>query len=138
MTDEELRSLLESARTIAVVGHSDRPSRDSYRIGSYLRAMGYVVHPVNPTIRSVDGHPVYPSLESVPAHIDIVNVFRAPEHLPEVVEAAIRVKAKALWTQLGVVHPGAVARAQSAGLLTVVNRCIKVDHLRLWHTRQAS
>lgn len=131
MTDEELRTLLEQSRTIAVVGHSNKPHRDSYRVGMYLRAAGYTVYPVNPSIDSVDGFAAYESLESVPERIDIVDVFRAPEHLPGVVEAAIRVRARALWTQLGVIHPAATARAQSAGLLTVVNRCIMVEHRRL-------
>jgi predicted CoA-binding protein len=132
VNDSALKDLLASARTIAVVGHSDKPWRDSYRIGVYLRAVGYTVYPVNPQLREVLGAPAYPSLADLPGPADIVNVFRAPQHLPAVVEAALASGAGALWTQLGVVHAGALERARNGGLLTVADRCIKVDHQRLF------
>jgi predicted CoA-binding protein len=127
----DLRHLLTHSRTIAVVGHSDKPHRESYRIGMYLREAGYRVYAVNPTLTDIAGEPCYPSLAAVPEPIDIVDVFRRPVFLPEIVEAAIAVKAKALWTQLGVVHLEALARAREAGLMVVSNRCILVEHQRL-------
>jgi hypothetical protein len=124
----ELRSLLKTAHVIAVVGHSDKPYRTSYRIGSYLRNVGYKVYPVNPAISEVDGAPVYSSLAEVPEPIDIVNVFRRAEYLHEIVEEAIAVKAKAIWAQLGVVDAAAARLAKEAGLQMVMDRCIMVDH----------
>ena len=132
MDDTTLRDLLTSARTIAVIGHSDKPWRDSYRIGAYLRAVGYKVYPVNPHLSEVLGQRAYPALADLPEPVDIVDVFRAPQHLPGIVEETLAAGAGALWTQLGVVHPTAVQRAHTAGLLTVVDRCIKVDHQRLF------
>ncbi len=131
MDDNAIRDLLTSARTIAVIGHSDKPWRDSYRIGAYLRAVGYTVYPVNPNLQEVLGQRAYATLADLPHPVDIVDVFRAPQHLPGIVEEALAAGAGALWTQLGVVHPGATERAQAAGLVTVINRCIKVEHQRL-------
>jgi predicted CoA-binding protein len=126
--DADLRRLLREARTIAVVGHSDKPYRTSYRIGNYLRVVGYKVFLVNPTISEIDGHPVYPDLASLPEPIDIVNVFRRAEYLGEVVQAAIAVRAKAVWGQLGVFDEAATRAAEAAGLQVVMDRCIMVDH----------
>lgn len=130
-TQDELRALLQNARTIAVVGHSDKPYRTSYRIASYLRQAGYQVFPVNPLLSSIDGQPVYPDLASVPAPIDIVDVFRRSEHLQDVVEDAIAAGAKAVWAQVGVEDAAAAAAAQAAGLQMVMDRCIMVDHRSL-------
>lgn len=126
-----MRELLADARVIAVVGHSDRPYRTSYRIAQYLRQVGYTVYPVNPTVEQIDGTPSYPSLTDVPEPIDIVNVFRRSEYLPEIVEDAIRVGAKAIWAQLGVYDEAAQQRALEAGLNVIMNACIKVEHARL-------
>ena len=130
-TDAELRDLLQSARVIAVVGHSDNPARTSYRIAAYLRRAGYTIYPVNPTVETIDGQPSYPSLADVPEPIDIVDVFRRSEFLPGVVEAAIAVGAKAVWGQLGVTHPDAQRLADAANLPLVMDRCIKIEHQRL-------
>jgi len=129
--DSALRDLLMRSRTIAVVGYSDKPHRDSYRIGRYLRDSGYRVYAVNPTLTTLDGEQVYPDLQSLPEPIDIVNVFRRPVFLPGVVDDAIAIRAKALWAQLGVMHPQAEAQARAAGLLVVSNRCILVERERL-------
>ncbi|MEX2144080.1 MAG: CoA-binding protein [Anaerolineales bacterium] len=126
-----LRRILQAARVIAVVGHSNNPQRTSYRIAAYLRAAGYRVHAVNPTIRTVDGEPVYASLAEVPEQIDIVDVFRRSEFLSEVVDQAIAVGAKAVWAQLGVVDENAARKAELAGLDVVMDRCIMVDHRML-------
>ncbi|HKY79452.1 MAG TPA: CoA-binding protein [Anaerolineales bacterium] len=127
----DIRRLLEQARVIAVVGHSDNPQRTSYRIAAYLREVGYRVHAVNPTIQEVDGQPVYPSLAEVPEPIDIVDVFRRSEFLDEVVDQAIAVGAKAVWAQLGVFDEAAGRKAEAAGLEVVMDRCIVVDHRNL-------
>jgi predicted CoA-binding protein len=129
MTD--LRHLLQMARVIAVVGHSDRPYRTSYQIAQYLRGAGYTVYAVNPAITEVDGEPAYPNLAGVPEPIDIVNVFRRSEFLEDVVNDAIAVKAKAVWAQLGVHDSAAAAKAEAAGLQMVMDRCIMVDHRML-------
>jgi predicted CoA-binding protein len=130
-SDPELRALLAGSRVIAVVGHSDKPHRESYRIGQYLREARYRVYAVNPTITNVEGEPTYPDLASVPEPIDIVDVFRRAIFLPEVVAASIAVRARAVWGQLGVAHAEAEARARAAGLIVVTNRCIMVEHQRL-------
>lgn len=129
--DNAMRDLLANARVIAVVGHSDKPHRTSYQIAAYLRRAGYTVYPVNPTVASIDGQPCYASLADVPEPIDIVNVFRRAEHLPEVVDEAIQVGAKAIWGQLGVVDETARWRALDAGLDVALDVCIKVEHARL-------
>jgi len=132
VTDPGLKQLLTETQTIAVVGHSDKVWRDSYRIGVYLRAEGYRVYAVNPNITEVLGQPVYPDLAAVPETIDLVDVFRASVHVPDVVTQTIAVGAKAIWTQLGVyVPPDDRARLEEAGVKIVENHCIKVDHQRL-------
>ncbi|NDJ62207.1 MAG: CoA-binding protein [Chloroflexi bacterium] len=126
-----LRDLLASARVIAVVGHSDKPTRTSYQIARFLRLVGYTVYPVNPTVAQIDGAISYPSLAAVPEPIDIVDVFRRSEHLLGVVEDAIAAQAGAVWAQLGVADSAAAARAQAAEMPIVVNTCIKVAYNQL-------
>jgi hypothetical protein len=122
---------LDQAQVIAVVGHSDKPHRTSYQIADYLRNVGYTVIPVNPTLEEINGQKCYPTVSDIPQQVDIVDVFRRSEFLPDVVEDAIRAGAKMLWTQLGVVHDEALQAAQDAGIDLVVDRCIKVEHMRL-------
>ena len=123
-----MRDVLENAKVIAVVGHSDKPHRTSYRIAQYLRLSGYTVYPVNPTISEIDGQPSYDSLFDVPEPIDIVNVFRRAEYLPGVVDEAIAVGAKAVWAQLSVYDAEAKQKALDAGLDVAMDACIKVEH----------
>lgn len=130
-SQDELRSILETARVIAVVGHSDKPHRTSYRIANYLRGVGFKVYAVNPTVSQIDGERCYASLAEVPEPIDIVDVFRRAEHLSGVVDEAIAVGAKVVWGQLGVVDVDAARKAEAAGLQVVMDRCIKVDHQML-------
>jgi predicted CoA-binding protein len=137
LPDRILHDLLAAAQTIAVVGHSDKPYRDSYNVARYLRSVGYIIYPVNPNLRSLNGEVVYPDLRSVLDRIDIVNVFRRPEHLPQIVEDAIAIGARAVWGQLGVAHPAAAQRAQAAGLTMVQDRCLMVEHRRLGLPRRA-
>ncbi|MDX1992480.1 MAG: CoA-binding protein [bacterium] len=129
--DAALKQLLTGAKVIAVVGYSDKPTRPSYQIGRYLKNAGYTVYAVNPTLKEIDGEPVYATLTDVPEKIDVVDVFRRSEFLPEVVEDAIAAGAKTVWAQLGVTHDDAARRAEEAGLDIVMNRCIKVEHMRL-------
>lgn len=130
-SDAHMRDVLASAKTIAVVGHSDKFYRTSYQIAEYLRHAGYKVYPVNPTVATINGETSYASLHEIPEPIDIVNVFRRSEHVAEVVQEAIAVGAKAIWTQLGVVDMAARDAALAAGLAVAMDLCIKVEHARL-------
>lgn len=133
LKDDEnaMRDVLINAKVIAVVGHSDKPKRTSYRIARFLRDVGYKVYPVNPTVSEIDGQPSYTSLKDVPEPVDIVNVFRRSEYLPEVVDEAIAVNAKTVWTQLGVYDELSAQKALDAGLNVVMDACIKIEYLRL-------
>jgi predicted CoA-binding protein len=128
--DALMKRLLQDSKRIAVVGASDNPDRDSHRIFKYLKSRGYDVVPVNPAVASVDGVAAVPDLASA-GPVDLVDVFRAPQHLPGVVKEAIAAKAPALWLQFGVVHDEAIAAAREAGIEVVVDRCIFVEHRRL-------
>jgi hypothetical protein len=123
--------ILGQARTIAVVGLSARRFRPSHGVAEYLQRAGYRIIPVNPKITEVLGERSYASLDEVPEPVDIVDIFRRPEHVPEIVEAAIRKGAKAIWMQEGVVHEEAARRAESAGLAVIMDRCILKEHRRL-------
>lgn len=129
--DEEIKQLMASAKKIAVVGLSKDPSKDSYRVAKYLQDQGYKIIPVNPTISEVLGEKAYPSLKEVPGPVDIVDVFRRPEDVPLIAEAAAGIKAGALWMQLGIVNEDAAKTAAGAGLKVVMDRCLKVEHGRL-------
>ncbi len=129
--ENDLERILRDAHTIAVVGLSSNPNRPSYEVAEYLQRQGYRILPVNPTIEEVLGERSYPTLESVPEPIDVVDVFRRPEDVPEVVEQAIRVGAPVLWLQEGVVNEEAAARAREAGLEVVMDRCMLKEHSRL-------
>ena len=130
---ERLRGILARTKTIAIVGASLEPWRPSAGIASYLHRAGYRVIPVNPTAlgRSLHGEPFRSSLEDIGERVDLVNVFRRPEHVPAVVDGTIAIAAPVLWLQLGVAHPQAAARAQACGIEVVMNRCISVEHSRL-------
>lgn len=129
--DNAMRDVLIQAKVIAVVGHSDKPERTSYRIAQFLREAGYQVYPVNPMVSEIDGQPSYASLKDVPEPVDIVNVFRRSEYLPEIVEDAIAVNAKTVWAQLGVYDQLSAQKALDAGLNVVMDACIKIEYLKL-------
>jgi uncharacterized protein len=120
------REILETARVIAVVGCSDTPMRDSYRIAAFLQRHGYTIYPVNPTIESALGVKSYPDVRSIPERVDLVNVFRRPEAVPEVVDDAIAAGARAIWLQLGVGNDAAEQRARATGMDVVSEQCIAV------------
>lgn len=117
-----LRRLLRETRSIAVVGCSPRPDRDSHQIAKYMMEEGYEVFPVHPAHEEILGVRAYPDLNSLPGPVDMVNVFRRPDALPEVVDQAIAIGAKSLWTQEGVVHPESTHRALAAGITIVVDQ----------------
>jgi uncharacterized protein len=135
--DAEIGEILDSAKTIAVVGLSDKPDRDSHRVARYLQEHGYVVIPVNPALAEAMGRPCYPDLASIPSDvaIDVVDIFRKPEFIPAIVDEAIGRGAKTVWMQLGLAHNAAAEKARAAGLRVVMDRCIKVEHAR--HTAGA-
>ena len=131
--DEDIADLLKSARTIAVVGASDRPDRPSYGVMKFLQQWGYRVLPVNPQITGehVLGEFVWRELAQIGVPIDIVDIFRRPEMAGEAVDQAIFVGAKAVWMQLGVINEEAAARAEGAGLKVVMDRCPHIEISRL-------
>jgi len=131
MNDQEIAQLLSTARTIAVVGLSGNPDRPSFGVAQYLQSKGYRIIPVNPTIDSVFGEKSYASLSEIPEKVDIVDVFRRSEFVPALAEEAIKIGARCLWLQLGVIHEEAARRARDAGLLVVMDRCLAVERLRL-------
>ena len=133
MKDEELKNMLDSCRTVAVVGISPKEDRPSYTVASYLKSKGFRIIPVRPDGDTLLGEKVYHSLREIPqeVNIDIVDIFRKSEDVPPVVEEAIQRGAKVVWMQEGVVHPEAGARAERAGLRVVMDRCIKKEHQRL-------
>lgn len=123
--------ILKSSRVVAVVGLSSNPERHSYRVASYLKGQGYRIIPVNPKENAVLDEVAYPDLYSVPEPVDVVDVFRRPEDVPAIVEQAIKIGAKAVWMQEGVVSEAAAARAKEAGLLVVMDRCMFKKHREL-------
>jgi uncharacterized protein len=126
-----ISEILLSARTIAVVGLSAKRYRPSYGVAEYLQRAGYRIIPVNPQESEVLGERSYPNLDAVPEPVDVVDIFRRSEFVPEIVEAAIRKRAKAIWMQEGVIHEEAARRAEKAGLVVAMDRCILKDHRRL-------
>jgi predicted CoA-binding protein len=127
-----LRRILHESRTVAVVGLSANWHRPSNFAAKYLQEHGYRVIPVNPANEEVLGERCYPDLRSVPDPVDVVTIFRRPDDVPPVVEQAIEVGAKVVWMQLGVVHREAAAKAREAGLQVVMDRCMKIEHARLF------
>ena len=123
-----IKEILQTYKNIAVVGLSSQTSRPSYSVSRYMQTVGYRIIPVNPNETEVLGEKAYASLDDVPGPIEIVDIFRRPEFVPDVVDAAIRRKARVIWMQLGIVNEAAAARALAAGLEVVMDRCILVEH----------
>jgi len=130
-SDQQIKELLQKAHTIAVVGLSASRLRASYGVSQYMQSAGYRIIPVNPNEQQVLGEKSYARLEDVPEKIDVVDVFRRSEFVPEIVDAAIRVCARAIWLQDGVVDEVAAQRARDAGLFVVMDACILREHRRL-------
>ena len=125
---DPVTELLRHARTIAVVGLSDDPLRPSHGVSAYMQSQGYRIIPVNPQIESCLGERAYASLLEVPEKIDIVNIFRRPEFVEEIVDQAIRLKVPAIWMQEDVIHEKAAEKARRAGIFVVMDRCILKAH----------
>lgn len=135
--DSEIHAILAKPGTVAVVGCSDNPDRDSLRIALLLKSKGFHVIPVNPqlgpeALRKELGERCYPDLESIPDAVEMVDVFRRSEYLPEITEQAIKKGARILWGQLGVIDPQAAERARKAGLTVVMDRCPAIEYRRLF------
>jgi hypothetical protein len=126
--NDPIADLLKVSKTIAVVGLSRNPLRPSHGVSAYMQSHGYRIVPVNPTIQECLGQKAYPSLLEVPEKIDIVNIFRRPEYVEEVVDQAIQLKVPAIWMQEEVIHEKAADKAQKAGILVVMDRCILKEH----------
>lgn len=127
----ERLAILQDAKTIAIVGASDNPARASFFVGTYLLASSnYTVWFVNPRATEILGHPVYPDLASLPGTPDIVDVFRKPSDLPEVLAEAVAAKTKTLWLQLGISDDAIAEQGNDAGINVVMNRCLKIEHAR--------
>jgi uncharacterized protein len=124
---EEIKGILESAGNIAVVGLSDNPEKTSHQVSMAMQARGYRIIPVNPNADTILGEKCYKSLSDIPERVDIVNVFRRSEHTPQVAEEAVRIGAKTLWLQLGIVNDEAADIAVKGGLTVIMDRCIKVE-----------
>ncbi len=122
--------ILKTSRTIAIVGLSHRPHRPSHGVAQYLQSAGYRVIPVNPTETEVLGEKAYARLEDIPERVDIVDIFRRSEFVPEIVESAIRIAARGVWMQEGVIHAEAAERARRAGLFVIMNTCILKEHIK--------
>ena len=125
---DPITEILKRAKTIAVVGLSDSPLRPSHGVAAYLQTQGYRIIPVNPQIQTSMGEKAYPSLLDVPEKIDIVDIFRRPEFVEEVVDQAIQLKIPTVWMQEEIVHEKAAQKARQAGIFVVMDRCILLEH----------
>lgn len=126
-----IRDILTNSRTVAIVGLSAKPEQDSYLVACYLADHGYEIIPVNPGADEILGRKSYASLRDIPNPPDVVDIFRRAEFVPQIVEDAITVGAKAVWMQLGITHPDAANRAEDAGLKVVMDHCMKREHQRM-------
>ena len=123
--------ILREYRRIAMVGASANPERDSYQVASYLMEHGYHVIPVNPNAQEILGKTSYPDLASIPEQVEVVNIFRRPEEVVPIVDEAIKIGAKVVWMQKGIINEEAAARAKDAGLLVVMDKCMHEEHEHL-------
>ena len=126
-----IRKVLRDSKTIAVVGLSPKPHRPSHQVASYLMEVGYTIIPVNPGQDAILGRTCYPNLRAIPTPVDMVDIFRRQEAVLAIVEDAISIGAQFIWMQEGIVNKEAAAKAESAGLTVIMNRCTKIDHMNL-------
>jgi len=134
LTDEQaatIRKVLRNSKTIAVVGLSPKPHRPSHQVASYLMEVGYTIIPVNPGQNTILGRTCYPNLRAIPTPVDMVDIFRRQEAVLPIVEDAISIGAQFIWMQEGIVNKEAAAKAESAGLTVIMDRCTKIDHMNL-------
>jgi predicted CoA-binding protein len=135
ISNDAITEILATSKTIAVVGLSANRMRPSYGVAEYLKSAGYRIIPVNPNQEDVLGEKSYARLEDVPGRIDIVDIFRRPEFVPEIVESAIRIGAGGIWMQEGVIHEEAAERARNSGLFVIMNSCILKEHAKRRRSR---
>ena len=128
---ETILRILKEFKTIAVVGLSDKPDKFSFKVSSYMKAQGYQIIPINPNIQEWAGEKAYPDLKSVPEQIDVVDIFRRSEFVADIVDQAIEAGAKAVWMQMGVIDEQAAKKAEAAGLLVVMDKCMHIEHSRI-------
>lgn len=129
--DPVIRQVLDHCRTIAIVGLSPKPERDSHRVARYLQQAGYRIIPVRPGQQEILGEKAYPSLDDIDEPVDMVNLFRRPEQMPAHARQALRLTPKVFWMQLGIENQTAAALLAAAGIRVITNRCIKIEHERL-------
>ena len=128
---DEIRQMLRDIHSIAVIGLSPKPTRPSFQVAQAMQSHGYHIIPVRPLVTEVLGEPAYPDLESLPFAVDLVDVFRAPEHVPAIVDSCIKLGLPRLWLQDGVIHEEAAQRARAAGITVVMDRCLWRDYNQL-------
>ena len=128
---QEIRAILAKYKTVAIVGLSPKPERDSHKVAKYLKEHGYRIVPVNPGQKEILGEKCYPNLKAIPLSIDVVDIFRRPEAIPPVVDDAVEIGAKVVWMQLGIAHNQAAEKARNAGLEVVMSKCIKIEHMNM-------
>lgn len=131
LSDQQKRDLLEQVQTIAVVGLSPKPERPSHRVAKFLQNNSYKIVPVRPAISTLLGEQAYKVLNDIPFTVDLVDVFRAPQYVPEIVEQCINCGIRAIWLQEGVIHNEAAERAQNAGVSVIMDKCIYKEFIRL-------
>jgi predicted CoA-binding protein len=127
-TNEEIKEILSNYKVVAVVGISNKPDRDSFRVASFLKERGYKIVPVNPNYDAVLGEKCYPNLSSIPFAVEIVDIFRKPEAVPPIADEAIKVGAKAVWMQIGIVNNEAAERLIKNGIKVVMNKCMMIEY----------
>jgi len=130
-SNEDLKSLMQKVKTIAVVGLSPKPDRPSFSVSRAMQRFGYRIIPVHPAADEILGEKCYPNLAAIDVPIDLVDVFRAAEHIPAVVDECLALKMPAIWIQEGIVHVPAAEKAQGAGMTVVMDRCIYKDYVQL-------
>jgi len=128
---DNVRRILTGFKTIAVVGLSPKTDRPSYRVASYLKSKGYKIIPVNPNATEILGEKCYPDLSSIPEKVEVVDIFRRSEDVPPIVDEAIKIGARAIWMQEGIVNNEAARKAEGAGLIVVMDKCMYKEHARL-------
>ncbi|MFN3535509.1 MAG: CoA-binding protein [Desulfatiglandales bacterium] len=133
LDDEEIARLLKETKRIAVIGISQKPDRDSYKVAKYLLEQGFDMIPVNPIRKEILGQRCYPSLLEIPFEVDMADLFLSPDKVPKVVEEAIKKGVRSIWMQIGVVHNEAAKKAMEHGIKVVMNRCVMREHERLRH-----
>lgn len=126
-----MKNIFRDNQTIAVVGLSDKPDRESFVVAKYLQDQGYRIVPVNPNVKEVLGETSYARLEDIPFKIDIVDIFRRPENVPEIVDSAVRIGARVVWMQEGIVHAAAAGKAEDAGITVVMDKCMMKEHRKI-------